>query len=144
MVASKQHSKKSKKKSNQSDTQEFTIKQLIEKRDALLHLCSLSVPARTAFRLKKLLDRFKTELTNVDEQRMALIKKYGEPRNAEDPDSEHVVKPDMDGWDSYHEEWNALMDEKIEINFKKIGLNDLGSVGVSAQVLLALDEFLDE
>ena len=73
----------------------------------------------------------------MEEQRMALIKKYGE----KDEKGDISVKEKMQ---EFMEELNEFLKEEVELSFIPLDLNDVEDLKLSPLDIANLDIFLDE
>lgn len=97
---------------------------------------------RVAYRLSKLAKQIYEELLAFEESRIKLIKKYGY-FNKETQLYEIDTK-NQKNVDDFTTEFNQLVSEEVDINFKPILLEDLGDIKLSAIDMMHFNDFIIE
>lgn len=124
---------------------EIKLEQLINSSEGLKGLSQKSLKARSAYAIAKILKAADAEMTNFNETRMDLIKKYGEK------DENGELKTDENGnvhipdevLNTFSIELQELLGTKVEINANKIRMSDLENVEFTPSEMAQLDEFID-
>lgn len=124
---------------------EIKLEQLVNSSEGLKGLSQKSLKARSAYAIAKILKAADAEMTNFNETRMELIKKYGEK------DENGELKTDENGnvhipdevLNTFSTELQELLGTKVEINANKIRMSDLENVEFTPSEMAQLDEFID-
>jgi len=104
---------------------------------SLSKILSQDMPVKQAYRMSKLAKSADKEMKEMEEQRMALVKKYGEKNVKGDV----AVKEKMQ---EFMDELNEFLKEEIEMSFIPLDLNAISDLKLSPLDLANLDMFLDE
>jgi molybdopterin converting factor small subunit len=104
--------------------------------NSLSKIITQDLPIKQAFRLSRLAKSVDTEMQELETQRVALVKKYGE----KDESGNVSVKGKLQ---EFIDEFNELLKEEVEISFIPINLNDVGDIKLSAMDIGNLEVFLD-
>lgn len=107
--------------------------------EALQKLVDAPMPTATSFRVAKAVKEVQKELEVFEEQRQALIKKYG----TEDSDKNLEIKPESKNWEKFINDYNELVNEEVDLNITKIDASSLSKVEMSAKDLLMLEWLID-
>ena len=128
---------------------ELTIKALLNSRGALATLGNTKgLQSVVAYRIAKNIKAINAELETYEETRVNLVKEYakkdkdGNPLKKETNGNE-VYDIEDEKMEELNKEINRLMDETVEIDIKKISLDDLNNAGLSAFELEAVEFMLD-
>ncbi len=122
--------------------------------DSLTKVLELNLPAKTSFKLVKLIRKVNEILQDIQEAHKKLLEKFGE----KDKDGEfiHVLdqqtgKPNenqiqlkKDSVKPFKEEYKQLLEVENEIQGTKVTLDDLGDIEIQPGVLLTLDWLFDD
>lgn len=121
------------------------LEQLVNSTDALRGLSQKSLKARSAYAVSKILKAADTEMTNFNEARMELIKKYGEKdENGElKQDEKGNVRVEPEFIQSFSDELKDLLDTEVEISANKISIGDLGDVEFTPAEMAQLEDFIE-
>ncbi len=99
--------------------------------DGLTMLNSVSLPMKASLQVVTLTRVINEPVADIENVRMALVNKYGS-KNADDVNE--VVFPDdaqgrdpTEGWETFSEEIEALMDIEVEVEFEKVNIPDMVS-----------------
>ncbi|GAG03082.1 unnamed protein product, partial [marine sediment metagenome] len=101
----------------------------------------VDIPVRYAFEHVKLLKKLADDFTAIEEQRIGLIKKYGEEKDGQikiEPEKNGKPNPDFVKFVS---EFNELMKIENEIVIKKVNVPD--NISISGQDLAVLEPFIE-
>jgi len=117
------------------------LKDILENAEALSNLLKQNMPVQLAYRLSKLSKAINDELKHFEEQRNKLIIKYGKEIDGNyqiDPEDKEAVK-------NYINDLNKLAEVEIEIAYKPIKIDQLGSeLKISPNDLAKLSVFFEE
>lgn len=116
----------------------LALAQLVNSQPALLELSSKALLAAPAFRIARILKMFNSEMALYDQQRTALLEKYGK---LNDDKTQYVF--DKDNAEKFQNEFNMFLTVEIDINITPISLTDLSDVKIMPQTMLALDWLFD-
>lgn len=123
----------SKKKTNGN----MQLRALVDSAAALQMLAQQHLPAVTAFKLGRIMRAVNPLLENYDQQRTALIRKYG----AEQEDGSVTVAP---GNAEFEKELGALLDVDVTLSFEPLPLSVLEGHVLQPAHLMYLDWLFDE
>jgi hypothetical protein len=104
---------------------------------SLQKILSQDMSIKQAYRMSKLAKCADIDMKEIETQRMALVKKYGE----KDEKGNITVTEKMQ---EFMNEFNELLNEEIEVSFIPIDLNDLSDVKLSPIDIANIEIFLDE
>lgn len=123
----------------------ITLEQLINSSDGLKALSQKPLKARCAYTVGKLLKAADVEISNFNETRMELIKKYGEKdENGElKQDEQGNVHIGTEFVNHFNDELNELLNTTIDINSNKIKIEDLESVNFTPAEMTQLEDFIE-
>tara|TARA_Y100001938_G_C8095082_1_gene437590 strand:- start:1163 stop:1591 length:429 start_codon:yes stop_codon:yes gene_type:complete len=88
-------------------------------------LVEQQLPIRIAFRLTRLITRLNEEYSNLDNHRKKLVEEYGEAIKESDPNNPSYTFSE-ENQQKFTEQFNELLDEKVEIEWEPISIEDLG------------------
>ena len=89
---------------------------------------------KVAYRLGTLLKRLSEEMKTLEENRVKLVKKYGE----ENEETKQFSVP-QEKTPDFYKEFNELMQIEIDIDFEPISLKEFGDISISASDVMRLD-----
>lgn len=113
-----------------------TLKALSEAAPALGRLAGVKMPARTAYRLRRILGGVEAALNPFFEQRNELVRRFGTA------EGDQIVVRGDEAAAALLAELQPLLDEVVELPFAPIYLDDLGDAEVTATDLILLDGFV--
>lgn len=99
----------------------FTLGELKSIEESLKKLIELPLPIKISYSLSKVLNNISKELILLEEQRMNLVRKYGETN----PET-NEIKVSNDNMNSFIQEFNELLQEELELQIKPISIDSLG------------------
>jgi len=128
---------------------DLTISEIISASTVLQKLGTKELPARSAYRLARLLSAVDDVLKPWHDQRRRLVQMYGverpatiiEKRNGADDVVLEVI-PGSNGWNVFQQELKTLLSETVNIAVTPLSLDDLPSV--SAADVLALGNLVED
>lgn len=123
----------------------ISLKQLVNSADALKNLSQRPLKARCAYTISKLLKATDAEITNFNEVRMNLIKKFGKKNEQGELDIDeqgnvHIPPEDLN---KFNTETQELLDTIVEINANKINISDVENIEFTPLEMNLLEEFID-
>lgn len=124
---------------------EIKLEQLINSTDALKALSNKQLKAKSAYAVARILKVVDQEMTNFNDTRLELIKKYGvKDENGElKLDDNGNAQIETGSISVFNTEFKELLDTKIEINANKININDLGDIDFTPSEIAQLEEFIE-
>lgn len=105
---------------------------------SLKKLLNSDLPIAVAFSLSKLVKTIESEMTTHEEQRQALVKKFG----TEDGEGNIAVKPES--YTDFFAAIGELNAVEVELNFTPVSVQKLEGVKLSAVDLAVLEAFVGE
>tara|TARA_Y100000310_G_scaffold320649_1_gene377309 strand:+ start:519 stop:827 length:309 start_codon:yes stop_codon:yes gene_type:complete len=98
------------------------------------------IKANVAFRISKLSRKIESQANTFSEVKNKMIEKYGE-KNGDG--SKHITQ-DMKNWDKYEKEITELLNEDVDLKFKKITLASISNVKLSPLQIEAIGWLIQE
>ena len=123
----------------------ITLGELVNSTNALQKLASMSLKAKLAWQVAKLLKEAEKEIQSFNDTRMDVIKKYGEKdENGELITDEKGNCKILEGQtQEFSNELNELINTQIEINANRLSINDLGNIDFTPAEMAQLEPFID-
>nr|DAE60129.1 MAG TPA: Protein of unknown function (DUF1617) [Caudoviricetes sp.] len=114
-------------------------KGIIENKDS--NITSLS-----KFKLLGIIRSFSGIYTDYDQTRQDLVKKYGEPvLDKEGNKTGNIeIKKDSENMDKFVEEMNVLRNQNIDVEFTSMTVDELFSLGLSAELYAIFVPIVEE
>lgn len=124
---------------------EITLEQLVNSTEALRALSNKQLKAKSAYAVARLIKAADQEMTNFNETRMELIKKYGIKDDSGELklDDNGNAQIDQASLSTFNSEFRDLLQTKIEINANKININDLGDIDFTPSEMAQLEDFIE-
>ena len=124
---------------------EITLRQIREAQQGLFKILTYPMSIKLAYRMKKIAGQLSTELKNIEEARLELIKKYGEKiKDKDGKETQQLQVPDTK-IKQFTDEFESLLDEKIKINIEKIPYDCLEAIEkISPLELSTIELFIAE
>lgn len=116
----------------------ITLGKLVAATPSIEKIIKEDLPAKTAYRLSRLLKAAQTELESHEKQRIALVKKFGTEEKAGD----WAVQEDK--LKEFGEEFSALQAEEVELWYDPVTLDMLLDAKLSAVDMMLLEPFIVE
>lgn len=104
---------------------------------SLTKVLNQDLPVKQAYRMSKLAKAVQNELKDLETQRTALIKKFGE----RDEQGNLAVKTKVE---EYMAEYEPLLNEEVELSVIPLDLTELEQLKVSPLDIANLEPFIDE
>ncbi len=103
----------------------------------LAKLLDTEIPVSLSYKLMKLINNLNTELKQVEEQRIKLVKKYSSS------DKESVVSDESK--DEFLKEFSVLLEEEVDIAWESVNLQNYGdSIKMSINDLTKVEYLFSE
>ncbi len=116
----------------------FRLGQIQDMKEPLGRLTNEQLPLKLAFRLNKLVRNMDTNLTEIEEARVGLVKKLG-VENAEGG-----IEIPKDKIPQFQNEFVELMNEEVEIDFTPFNIDDFANAKVTTQDMLKMSIIFEE
>jgi Ser-tRNA(Ala) deacylase AlaX len=100
------------------------IRELIMMQSTLVKILTKEMPFKLSYRLMRLSDKVKSELTRIEKIRNDMFKKYGEP-------DKNGMKIKDEFVETYQKEWNEFAEENIQFDFDPIPQECLEAISLS-------------
>ena len=107
--------------------------------EALSKLLTTELPVKVAFRLGRLFKIAQENLKEVEDQRVKLVTKYG--TKDEESGELQVTEEKLE---EFQNDFISLLEEKVEVDYEPVGLDDLGDIKLTPVEISALEPFLKE
>jgi len=117
----------------------FELKEIFGITRSLPKLTEKELPIRISYRLLKFLRRCSEEMETLEKARVMLVEKY-----SESTDAKSDRKVSEENTPKFQQEFTALMEEEVEIDFTPIKISELGDIKVSTNDLMPLQRILEE
>jgi nitric oxide synthase oxygenase domain/subunit len=115
-----------------------SIKQLLEVLPVLSKMADFKMPAKTAFKVYKLIKAISSETDNFFKVRNELVQKYGiENENG-------IWQVTAENMSVFRDEVSVLVDFEVEISFSHFSIADFDEVILTPKELFILEPFLTE
>ena len=105
--------------------------------DSLKKLLGTDLPVKVSYKLSKIVKKVNSEIKELEDKRIELIKQYGELK-----DEKIEVKPE--NLVLFMSELQTLLDLEIDLDIQPIKLDELGDIKFSAVDLADLEKFIVE
>lgn len=121
------------------------MSQLLDSTETLKKLSNMQLKARLAFQIGRVLKAADSEITNFNEARMNLIKKYGEKDENGDlkTDEKGNCTIPNESTEEFGHELNDLIETEVEINANPIKIADLENLDFTPSDMVGLEGFID-
>lgn len=114
-------------------------------KDGLNELLEREIPAKVSYWLARFLEKVNKELTAMDKARMNLVNQYAD----KDKDGKPIIENDQykfsdNNMAEFTKEFNELLDEEFDIDFKPIKIDSLGDIKLKPITLVQLAKIIVE
>lgn len=116
----------------------LTNKQVVKASDALAKMLNTSLPVRQAYSIKKTAESIKKQILFIEEQRIELVKKYGE----KDGDNYKIV--DKKKENLFYKDYNELLNLKEDIDVRQLGITELDGVELTPNEFETIEFMIKE
>jgi len=111
------------------------IKDLYELHQGLSTIAEKELPVKVAFLIQQNLSNVEAEITNAETIRQKIIQKYMDVEATKELKEPGKIQLYEDKVEDYNRELNELMEQEVDIEFKKISINDLDGLIIKPVVL---------
>lgn len=125
----------------------MTIKDVYELNEGIKIIASKELPVKVAFLIQQNIAMINTEIKNAEEVRKKLIDRHKDEEATQDlklQGAQGQVKIKEDEVDEFHESLNELMQQKVDVELKKISLQALEGVMIKPIELYNLRNIIEE
>jgi hypothetical protein len=110
--------------------------------EGLKKLVNETLPIKTAYRLKRIMDAVTSEGSRIEKTRIELIHKYADEQTEEQKAKKENIKITT-RMDEFQKEFMALMEEEVELNCIRIPFKDIEHIKMSVAELIALEPWFE-
>lgn len=105
-----------------------------------------NITSLSKFKLLGIIRSFSGIYTDYDQTRQDLVKKYGEPvLDDEGNETGNIeIKKDSENMDKFVEEMNVLRNQNIDVEFTSMTVDELFSLGLSAELYTIFVPMVEE
>ena len=119
------------------------LSHIINSTSGLRKLVNEPLPAKVAYRIKRIMDAVTSESARVESVRVALITKYADEQTPEQKEKKEPIRVTVKLKD-FQDEFGPLLDEEIELNIdKKLDFKNIENVKLTVQDLVSLEPWFD-
>jgi HD superfamily phosphohydrolase len=108
----------------------------------LRKLVSVQLPAKTAYRLKRIMDAVTSESTRIEHIRQELILKYADEQTEEDKKNKKPLQVNKK-MQEFQKEFGNILEDEIEVNCYKIDFKEIENIQLSVQELTSLEPWFN-
>lgn len=122
-----------------------TLNDILNNNDIFRQVYQSPMPARTAFKIARLIRELEKENTTFNESRDKILEKYAmrdDNGAMMQEDNQVMISPDRT--EDFQKEIDSLLKTSVEINADKLTLDDLADVSLSPKQIIDLGNFLEE
>ncbi len=122
-----------------------TLNDILNNNDIFRQVYQSPMPARTAFKIARLIRELEKENTTFNESRDKILEKYAmrdDNGAMVQEDNQVMISPDRA--EDFQKEIDSLLKTSVEINADKLTLDDLADVSLSPKQIIDLGNFLEE
>lgn len=126
---------------------EVKVGELVNSTNILRKLSTMELKGAVAFEVGRLVKRIEEELKLFDETRGALIQKYA----SRDEEGNLIINSTTNEYVfttenmiEFRKELEALLDKEVELNAKKIQLQDISELNFTPAELIELEPLIEE
>tara|TARA_Y100000310_G_scaffold275978_1_gene292799 strand:+ start:10649 stop:11011 length:363 start_codon:yes stop_codon:yes gene_type:complete len=113
------------------------LSEILSMRESLIKLVDKDLPVKTAFSLSKFIQKCNEEFSALEKMRIKLVNQFTDPTDT----TEKKVVP-VESLPDFQKQFTELLDEKVEIDFDKLPIEELGNIELSANDLIRLDPII--
>jgi hypothetical protein len=118
--------------------------------EGLEEILTKEIPIKPAYWLARFLNKLQIEFGIFEKARMHLVDKHvkldedNKPLFKKDKEGKDTNRYDIADMNAFQKEFDQLVEEEIEINFKPIKLADLGDIKIKPIILAKLGKVIEE
>ena len=113
-------------------------KQIVDAQPALGKMLNTTLPVKQSYHIKKTLESIKKQSVFLEEQRTDLIKKYGVEKDG----NYAIPEDDLSARKKYFDEYKELLELEEEIDVRRLTLDELDRVELTANELESIEFML--
>lgn len=117
---------------------DITLKELTQMQEPLKRLVVQVMPMKAAWKLSRLVRLIESELRELEDRRVELVKEMGEPMKY-DPNNFRIL-PDKMG--EFQERYNKLQEDYVDIS--QLNINDFALVNIPPIDMFVLEKLFTE
>lgn len=123
-----------------------TLNDIVNTTETFNKIMQQSFKGSLAFKIARLARELDKEMKTFNDERQKIIQKYGEKdENGElKTDDNGNVKFEIDKLDEINEEFNALLNNQLEINAELLPMDKIDDFNITPQEMLNLEKFFTE
>ena len=106
------------------------IKEIYELNEGLKAIVDKELPIKMAFLIQKNMSMMEDEIKNAEVIRQKIIKKYEDEEATKNLKEQGVVQLQKDKLEDFNKEINELMGQEIDVELKKISIDDLDGITI--------------
>lgn len=107
----------------------------------LAAITQMPLPIRPSYRLSKLLNFCNTEMVNVEQSRIKIVKKMA----VANPEKPGELKVASENEEAFRKEFEQLLQEEVEVDFVPIKISEFGNdIRISPAELASLSKILED
>jgi len=115
-----------------------TVGDILSSVTGLRKLVTTELPAKTAYRLKRIMDAVTSESTRIEHIRQQLILKYADEQTEEEKKEKKPIKVTKK-MKEFQDEFGKILEDEIELNCHKVDFKEIENVKLSVQELTSLE-----
>ena len=112
--------------------------------EAINKLLDAPLKARTAFRLGKLSKELSPHFETYEKVRQELLEKFGEKVESDEENGQVQYNFANGTAEKFQTELMAMLEEKVDVKVRKIKINELNGVNLTARDMMALEWLISE
>lgn len=114
------------------------LMQIINAKDSLVELSQKDLAVMASYRVAKILKKIDPEIAIYEDERIKLIRKYGEES---EPGRLQVKQENIP---EYVKELETLVQQEVDIDIQKVKISEIGNIDIKPAVLINLDFMIEE
>jgi len=122
------------------------IKEIYTLHEGLMTLADKELPAKVSYRVQKNLSKLESEIKTIQKTTEKLNEKFVDMEKAKDNESQLIKDNLKDGVtiEDYQKELDELMVQDVEIELRKIHIDDLSDIMIKPVVLSQIEQIIEE
>lgn len=120
----------------------ITIGQLLNSVPGLKKLVDKPLPAKTAYRLKRIMDAVTSEASHIEKIRVDMIMKYADEQTEEEKKAQAPIKVTTK-LNEFQTAFLPLLEEEIEVNAYKLEFNDIEKLDLTVNDLSSIEPWFN-
>ena len=120
------------------------IEEIYELNEGLKAIADKELPIKVTFLIQKNMSAVEDEIKNAEVIRQKIIKKYTDEEATKNLKEQGVVQLQKDKLEDFNKEINELMGQEIDVELKKISIDDLDGITMKPVNLNRLRYIIEE